>query len=134
MNSEHESGANQKLTRPERFPFFNVGAAVVVFVVLILVALNLAETKKNRAQRECISNLQQIDGVSQAWALENKKAVTDTYSLTDTTMLMYLKASMLPVCPLGGTYSPGTNHGDVPKCSVPGHRLLYPTPMGGYVR
>lgn len=92
------------------------------------------ETKQNRAHMQCFANLQQIDLTAQAWALENKKALTDTYSLSDTTILAYMKGSMLPVCPFGGTYSPGTNHGDVPKCSVPGHRLLYPTPMGGYVR
>ena len=83
---------------------------------------------------ECVSNLMQIDGVSQAWALESKKAVTDTYSLTDTTMLQYTKGSVLPICPSGGTYTPGTNLNDVPRCNVPGHQLLYKTPMGGYPR
>ena len=81
---------------------------------------------------KCVGNLKQIDLTAQAWALENKKTMPDTYSLSDTTLLAYLKGSVLPVCPLDGTYSPGTNNGDVPKCSVPGHQLLYQTPMGGY--
>lgn len=113
---------------------YKAGAAVVIGSTLIIVALNLEETRKNRAHMQCIGNLKQIDLTAQAWALENRKTATDTYSLTDTTMLAYMKDSMLPVCALGGTYSPGTNHSDVPKCSVPGHQLLYKTPMGGYPR
>ena len=62
-------------------------------MTLILVALSLDETRKHRSQMSCIMHLKQLDGVSQAWALENKKAMTDTYSLSDTTMLDRLHKS-----------------------------------------
>ena len=61
----------------------------------------------------------------QQWALENKKAATDTYSLSDTTLLAYMKGSALPVCSSHGRYLPGTNVADKPKCSLAsaGHTL-----------
>ena len=74
-------------------------------------------------RHQCNDNLNQIDGAAQQWALENKKMATDTYSLTDTDYLQYLRGSVLPVCPLGGKYSTGKNVSDVPRCSVPGHTL-----------
>ncbi len=74
-------------------------------------------------KNSCIANLKQIDGATQQWALENKKAATDTYSLTDTDLLAYFRGSTLPLCPLGGRYSAGTNVQDVPRCTVPGHTL-----------
>ncbi len=75
------------------------------------------------AVSSCTANLKQLDGATQQWALENKKAATDTYSLTDPTLLAYLKGSMLPFCPQGGHYSAGTNLTDWPRCSHPGHTL-----------
>jgi hypothetical protein len=68
-------------------------------------------------------NLKQIDGATQQWALENKKVATDTYSLSDTNLLSYLRGSVLPRCPLGGKYSEAHNVTGAPTCSVPGHTL-----------
>lgn len=73
----------------------------------------------------CIANLKQIDGAVQQWALESKRAATDTYSLSDTTLLAYMRGSTLLKCPKGGRYTPGTNVADKPKCSLSnlGHTL-----------
>lgn len=71
----------------------------------------------------CIANLKWIDGATQQWAPENRKTATDTYSLTDTDLLQYLRGSVLPLCPLGGKYSAGSNVVAVPRCTVPGHTL-----------
>jgi|GEM_PF-878052 hypothetical protein len=124
----------EEVAAPGKFPFVKVGIVLAIGVALIIGALSLEETRKNRAQMKCVGNLKQIDSTAQAWALDNWKALTDTYSLSDTAILACMKGSMLPVCPLGGVYSPGTNHGDVPRCSIPSHALLFPTPMGGYPR
>lgn len=107
---------------------------VAIGVVLIVGVFPLEETRKNRAQMQCVANLKQMDGAVLSWALENKKAVTDTHSLSDAMFLSYLKGSTLPLCPSGGTYTSGTNIGDVPRCSVHGHELRYKTSMGGYPR
>jgi hypothetical protein len=74
-------------------------------------------------KQECIANLKQIDGAVQQWVLENKKTATDTYSLTDTNLLDYFRGSVLPSCPLGGTYSGAASVSGCPLCTVPGHTL-----------
>lgn len=68
----------------------------------------------------CIANLKAIDGAAQQWALEKKKTATDTYSLTDSALLAYLRGSKLPVCPADGIYQPGKSVTDSPVCSYHG--------------
>ena len=70
-----------------------------------------------------VYNLKQIDGATQQWALEFKRAATDTYSLTDTEVLKYLRGYVLPLCPRGGKYSSGKQVSREPLCSIPGHTL-----------
>jgi competence protein ComGC len=99
----------------------------LVVVVLSIVVLLLASTPvmfkyyERRTENACVANLKQLDGAVQSWSLENKKSPTNTYAFSD--FVHYLKASALPVCPRGGTYSPGTNVADMPRCSFPGHSL-----------
>jgi uncharacterized protein HemX len=71
----------------------------------------------------CIQNLKQIDGAIQQWALENRKVATDRYSLQDANLLAYLRGSVLPMCPSGGTYTHGATVSAEPTCSVAGHTL-----------
>ena len=79
---------------------------------------------RTTAQRvACISNLRQIEGAKQTWALENKKPRTAVPTWDD--LLPYLgrgaRGSIL-VCPEGGTYQ--INAVNTPAtCSVPGHTL-----------
>ena len=68
----------------------------------------------------CIGYMKQIDGAVQQWALEHKKAATDTYTLNDPTLLAYLKDSKLPPCPGGGHYVAGPNVSGEPLCSLHG--------------
>ncbi len=101
---------------------------IVVAIIGLLAAIAIPNFVKARAtaqKNSCIANLKQIDGVVQQWALENKKAATDTYALTDTTLLAYLKGSLLPACPGGGGYTEGATVSAYPTCSlsVDGHTL-----------
>lgn len=90
---------------------------------LAIVVPNFVKARSKPSRNACIPNLKQMDGAVQQWVLENKKSPTDTYSLSDPALLAYLKGSVLPKCPQGGRYSPGTNVTDKPKCSYPGHTL-----------
>lgn len=108
-----------------------IGFCVVV-LLLFAVSLNnpakVAEwsarlLRRPSPRRECMRNMIQIEGAVMSWALENKKVTTDTYSLTDTILLGYLKGSALPRCPLGGRYSAGTNVAQLPYCTIPSHTL-----------
>ena len=74
-------------------------------------------------QDQCIFNLKQIDSAVRGWALENKMVATDTYSLTNPTVFQYLKGSVLPRCPQGGSYVAGTNVADIPHCTISGHTM-----------
>lgn len=108
-----------------------IGFCVVVLVLFAVILNNPAKVAEwgfklfgwRTPKDQCIYNLKMIDGAAQQWALENKKVSTDTYSLTDTDYLSYHRDSVLPVCPLGGRYSPGKDISGIPRCSVPGHTL-----------
>ncbi len=86
---------------------------------------NFVKARATAQKNACIANLKQIDGAVQQWALENKKAATDTCALTDTTLLACLKGSALPACPGGGAYPAGTPVSGSPACSLStsGHTL-----------
>jgi|GEM_PF-738473 len=94
-------------------------ALLVVVAVLNAIAFlpNFVKARTTRSKCSCSLNLKDIDGAVQQWARENKKAATDTYSLSDPQILRHLRGSVLPACPAGGHYSPGINVSDKPRCS-----------------
>lgn len=108
-----------------------IGFCVVVLVIFAAMLSNPEQVVEwgskylgwKTPKQQCIQNLKYIDGAIQQWALENKKAATDTYSLTDTEILAYLRGSVLPLCPRGGKYSAAKLVHLPPLCSVPGHTL-----------
>ncbi len=112
--------------------FTLVEIMIVVAIIGLLAAIAIPNFVKARATAQknaCIANLKQIDGAVQQWALEQKKVATDTYAVTDTNLLAYMKGSMLPgggTCPGGGTYSAGASVSASPLCSLSstqGHTL-----------
>jgi RNA polymerase sigma factor (sigma-70 family) len=79
------------------------------------------DKQQAQATAACINNLRMIDGARQQWALEYKKASTDTATWADITP--YLKnAEQSSNCPAGGTYSLNILSVE-PTCSIPGHAL-----------
>ncbi len=105
--------------------FTLVEIMIVVAIIGLLAAIaipNFVKARSTAQKNSCIANLKQIDGAVQQWALENKKVATDTYAVSDTTLLSYLKGSALPPCPASGTYA-GTTVSASPTCTVGGHTL-----------
>ena len=82
--------------------FTLVEIMIVVAIIGLLAAIaipNFVKARTTAQKNACINNLRQLDGAIQQYALENKKAASDTIGLTDCTP--YLKNSV--VCPAGGT-------------------------------
>jgi len=101
--------------------FTLVEIMIVVAIIGLLAAIaipNFVKARTTAQKNSCIANLKQIDGAKEQWALEQKKAATDTYSLTDATLLAYLKGTVLPSCPSGGGYTAGANVGASPTCNL----------------
>ena len=101
---------------------------IVVAIIGLLAAIaipNFTKARMTAQKNTCITNLKMIDNAAQQWALEYKKVETETYSLTDGTFLDFIKGSILPACPSGGTYTPGANVASQPSCSLSslGHSL-----------
>jgi chromosome segregation ATPase len=68
----------------------------------------------------CMSNLRQIDGAKQQWALENRKTATALASAQD--LARYLPNNTMPNCPGGGAYTINTVSAPA-VCTIPTHVL-----------
>ncbi len=104
------------------FDWFVLCAGIGIVLAILVPNFQKARSS-NHSRRPCIPQLKMIQGGLEQWALENRKAPTDAYSLSHPAILAYLKGSVLPRCPQGGHYSAGTNLMDAPRCSHPGHTL-----------
>ena len=77
-------------------------------------------SRRNTAQKNaCITNLRQINGVKEQWALEKRK--TSGAATVDSEVDQYISGGR-PNCPGGGTYTYGAID-TAPTCSVPEHAL-----------
>ena len=101
---------------------------IVVAIIGLLAAVaipNFVRARGTAQKNGCISNLRQIDGAKQQWAIENRKA--DTASPDSTDVQSYIKNNAYPTCPASGTYTIGTVSTD-PTCSKSADGHVLPAP------
>src|SRR5437763_14281934 len=87
--------------------FTLVEIMIVVSIIGLLAAIaipNFIKARTASQKNACIANLKQMDGAKASWALEQKKATTDTPVDSDLFgATVYIRDK--PYCPGGGTYS-----------------------------
>ena len=97
-------------------------ALIPLIGMLAAIAIpNFVKARNTAQMHMCISNLQQIDGAKQQWALENKKEPTDTPTAQELDKFLNTSFTTLK-CPAGGVYTINAV-GAKPTCSIPQHEL-----------
>jgi competence protein ComGC len=96
---------------------------MIIGIVSLIAVPNFLSARANSQKNSCIANLHLIEAAKEQWAMDKKKAPTDTPSTDDLIGSVtdgYIK--YFPTCSAGGTYTIG-NCITRPKCSVTGHAI-----------
>ena len=107
--------------------FTLVEIMIVVAIIALLAAIAIPNFIKARSASQraaCIANLKQINGAKATWALEQKKANTDSPANTDLFgSTSYIR--VMPACPANGTYTIETvqNQSGCSLAATEGHTL-----------
>jgi|SRR5581483_3891289 len=102
----------------------SIGLAILAWIGVR--SFRIVNMPTTASRPPCMANLAGIDESKTHWALEKNKGPEDSPTWED--LRPYLPprwSNNIPVCPEGGTYTPG-RIGERPKCSIGGPRHSLP--------
>jgi hypothetical protein len=101
--------------------YLSIALIPVILMMAAIAIPNFVKARSTAQMHACISNLQQIDGAKQQWALEHKKETADTPTAQQLDAYLHPGFSSLK-CPAGGVYTINAV-GEKPTCSIPRHDI-----------
>lgn len=102
------------------------GAAVAPIGMIAAIAIpSFVKARTTSQKNSCINNLRQLDSAKEQAAMANNWTNEQEImpgSTEEEKVLQYIRGTMMPICPDGGSYTLNTI-GEVPTCSNPEHSL-----------